>query len=378
MAANVDALITSLSGDIRASFVENRSLLSFGEFMRLVWAHPERHARSAAQYIRDAFDHFGSYEIPTPSGPVRRFKLFDGLEDSTHYLIGQETAQNAVYRLLGNFTRQGSINRLVLLHGPNGSAKSSFIGCIARALELYSETDEGALYRFNWIFPTEKISRGDIGFGGQPSDSTLPTYAHLEELEVSARIVDEMRDSPLLLIPADKRRTMLADALGAADLEEPFSLSAYVNRGDLSAKNKRLFETLLAANHGDFTEVVKHVQVERFYVSRRYRVGLATVGPEMRVDAGLRQITADRTLSALPGSLQSLTLYEPHGDLVDGNRGLVEYNDLLKRPMELNRYLLETSESGTVPLENQSLYLDTLLIGTVNEAYLDALKGQPD
>ncbi|MCA9565324.1 MAG: serine protein kinase PrkA, partial [Myxococcales bacterium] len=86
----------------------------------------------------------------------------------------------------------------------------------------------------------------------------------------------------------------------------------------------------------------------------------------------------DRSLGALPGSLHTLNLFEPYGDLVDGNRGLVEFNDLLKRPMDLNRYLLSTSETGTVPMDNVTLYIDTFLIGTVNEAYLDAFKGQPD
>ena len=35
------------------------------------------------------------------------------------------------------------MTRLVLFHGPNGSAKSSFIRCLARGLEDFSERDEG-------------------------------------------------------------------------------------------------------------------------------------------------------------------------------------------------------------------------------------------
>lgn len=371
----VDRLVSSLSEDIRQSFQKKRRILSFGEFVQLLCERPELYARSSAQYILDAFDHFGSYMTHSPKGETRRYKLFDGLGGSEHYLIGQEDAQNAVYRILTNFIRQGRVNRLVLLHGPNGSAKSSLIGCIARAMELYSETDDGALYKFNWIFPTEKISRGAIGFGGRTGSETssLPTYAFLEDLEVTARLTDAMRDSPLLLVPKRDRRALLEKHAKTGR-----SLGDYVLEGDLSTNNKIIFETLLAAYHGDYAEVLKHVQVERFFVSRRYRVGLATVGPEMRVDAGLRQLTMDRTLSALPGGLQGVTLYEPTGDLVDGNRGMIEFNDLLKRPMELNRYLLATSETGTVPLDSTTLYLDSFLIGTVNEAYLDALKGQPD
>ena len=378
----VDKLISSLSDDIRSDFSKNKRIVSFAEYIDLFFEEPTRHARNAAQYIRDCFDYFSSYQVATPVGEVRRFKLFDGLEVGSPYLIGQEHAQNAVYRVLTNFIREGRINRLVILHGPNGSAKSSLVACIARALEVYSRTDEGALYRFNWIFPTEKLQTSSIGFGGKSADtSSLPSFAYLEDMEVNSRIRDEMRDPPLLLLPKEERAALFEKAgLNAArnDGSTDFTVSDLFLTGNLSNKNNAIFDALLTAYHGDFTEVVKHTQVERFYLSSRYRVGLATVGPQMRVDASLRQITADASLSALPACLQSVALYEPLGDLVDGNRGMVEFNDLLKRPMDLNRYLLSTSETGTVPVENCTLHLDTFLIGTVNETYLEALKGQPD
>ena len=378
--ADVVNLLHSLSGDIRTSFEGHRRILSFAQYMELFFAEPQRFARSSAQYLRDCFDHFGSYTVRTPQGDMRRFTLFDGLAPGSPYLVGQEHAQNAIYRLLSSFIREGRVNRLVLLHGPNGSAKSSLIACLSDALERYSHTDGGALYRFNWIFPGDKLKAASIGFGGgSTATSSLPTFAHLADEEVNARLADEMRDIPLLLIPVDERAALLEKAgLTKAGDGSGYSLSEYIGRGDLSAKNKAVFEALLSAYHGDFAEVVKHVQVERFFISRRYRVGVATVGPEMRVDASLRQITSDRSLASLPAALLTVPLYEPFGDLVDGNRGLVEYNDLLKRPMELNRYLLSTSESGTVPLDTCTLHLDTFLVGTVNEAYLDALKGQPD
>ena len=35
-----------------------------------------------------------------------------------------------------------------------------FVACLQRALEHYSTLDEGALYRFNWIFPSQQICQG--------------------------------------------------------------------------------------------------------------------------------------------------------------------------------------------------------------------------
>ena len=180
--------LVSLGAEIRDAYAKNKRVMAFDEYFALVVAHPERYARSAAQYLKDVFDHFGADEVHHPRGNVTRWKLFDcPWDDGRDHLIGQEDAQARVYRALRNFTREGRTNKLLLLHGPNGSAKSTLVACLARALEYYSTLDEGALYRFNWIFPSQKIGKSGIGFGGMgydgaPGGSVLP----LELVEVIA------------------------------------------------------------------------------------------------------------------------------------------------------------------------------------------------
>ncbi len=120
------------------------------------------------------------------------------------------------------------------------------------------------------------------------------------------------------------------------------------------------------------------MQVERFFVSRRYRQAAATVEPQLAVDARSRQLTMDRSLASLPPALQSLTLYEYQGELVDGNRGVIDFADLLKRPLESYKYLLGTVEQGRVSLDVASLELDTVFIGSSNEGYLAAFKEIPE
>src|SRR5437868_6265134 len=70
-------------------------------------------------------------------------------------------------RILCNFGREGRPNKLILLHGPNGSSKSTIALCLMRALEHYSTLDAGALYRFHWVFPSAKTIKSKIGFGGE-------------------------------------------------------------------------------------------------------------------------------------------------------------------------------------------------------------------
>ncbi|HVZ87835.1 MAG TPA: serine protein kinase PrkA [Polyangia bacterium] len=373
------AWLTQATTEMRDNFARNRRVMSFAEYVTLFGADPIRQLRSAAQYVRDVFDYFGTEPVRTPRGPMTHWKLFDTPWDhGKDALVGQEEVQAAVYRLVANFAREGRTNRLILLHGPNGSAKSTFVGCLQRAMEHYSTLEEGALYKFNWIFPSQKLTKGGIGFGGGiEAGGGQDTFAYLEDELVESKISDEMRDHPLLLLPRSRRRDLITERLSSLD-RTGVRVADSLLRGDLSHRNRQIFEALLASYHGDLSKVLRHVQVERFFVSRRYRQAAATVEPQLAVDARSRQLTMDRSLASLPPALQSLTLYEYQGELVDGNRGVIDFADLLKRPIESYKYLLGTVEQGRVSLDVASLELDTVFIGSSNEGYLAAFKEIPE
>jgi serine protein kinase len=371
--------LQSLGHEIREAYAKNKRVMSFDEYFALFAAQPERQARSAAQYIKDVFDHFGTEEVRHPRGVITRWKLFDCPWDGGRdRLIGQEDAHARIYRTLTNFTREGRVNKLILLHGPNGSAKSTMVSCIARALEFYSTLDEGALYRFNWIFPSREVATGGIGFGGAGSydGASRDTFAYLTDEQIAAKLPDELRDHPLFLIPARRRREMLRERVARGG--RAHVLSDYLLHGELGHKNRQIYEALLAKYRGDFLKVLRHVQVERFYVQRRYREAVVTVEPQLAVDARARQVSMDRSVSALPAVLHSLSLFEYGGDLVDANRGLIEYADLLKRPLEAYKYLLGTVENSRVPLENAILHLDEVFIASSNESHLAVFKEIPE
>jgi predicted Ser/Thr protein kinase len=178
----------------------------------------------------------------------------------------------------------------------------------------------------------------------------------------------------VLLIPPKRRAQLLDERLRG----KRFVLSDYIRYGDLGHKNKQIFETLLVAYKGDYLKVLRHVQVERFFISRRYRQAAVTVEPQLAVDAQARQLTMDRSLGALPTALQSIALYEYSGELVDGNRGMIEYSDLLKRPLEAYKYLLGTVEHAEVGVQNTILSLDEFFIGSSNESHLAVFKEVPE
>jgi predicted Ser/Thr protein kinase len=298
-------------------------------------------------------------------------------------VAGQEEVQAALYRALGTFVRSGRVNKLILLHGPNGSAKSSIVSALVRGMEAYSRTREGALYRFHWVFPSErKLKGGGLGFGPKASAGEVASFAHLDGEALDARLSCPMKDHPLLLVPKAERRRLLEEhcrpTAREGARETDFVLSDYLLDGEPCHTCRQVHDALLGAYQGDWLKVLRHVQVERFYVAARYQQAAVTVEPQLSVDAGYRQVTADRSVSQLPPALHSLSLFEPSGPLVSANRGVIEYSDLLKRNPEAFKYLLGTSETGRVSLDHFVLQLDAVLIASANEKQLAAFKETPE
>lgn len=382
----IPARLKDIAAKAQREFREEQRILSFQEYLELVAKDPIRHCRDAARYLRDTFDHFGRETRKVPWGEVTRFRLFDlawpdGTTGQRNVLVGQERVQEEFYRALSNFVREGRSNRLPLLHGPNGSAKSTVAACIMAALEYYSTLDEGALYRFHWVFPAKRTVKGSIGFSERLGSSSRGSsgdgsYAHLADEEVDARLFVEIRDHPLFLIPERQRRELLEQIFIDAKAEWP--PCEWVLRGRLSHKNALVFDALLSSYDGSLEEVLRHVQVERYFISKRYRCGAVTVGPQLSVDAGERQLTADRNLSSLPPMLQSVTLFEAFGELIEASGGILEFSDLLKRPLDAFKYLQITVETGEVPLRSQTFQTNCVMMGNANEAQLAAFREHPE
>src|SRR5688500_20103665 len=124
-----------------------------------------------------------------------------------------------------------------------------------------SPLEEGPLYRVNWVVPAAKISKSGIGFGGSggayAGGGKEDSYAYLPDEVVDARLHDELRDHPLLLIPVTERAALIDRMLA----EQPapnsdFQLGDYLRHGHLSHKNRAIFESLLASYQGDYLRVL--------------------------------------------------------------------------------------------------------------------------
>ena len=148
--------VNAIAEQVEQRFRAGRRVLSFAEFLELFDAEPVRYSRDASRYLRDVFDHYGTTTVVHPWGEFTRFKLFDlpwepaagerarasrRARASTALPRARSSARSRCRRRSTarspTSSREGRPNRLVLLHGPNGSAKSTIAPCMmagARAL----------------------------------------------------------------------------------------------------------------------------------------------------------------------------------------------------------------------------------------------------
>lgn len=344
---------------------------SFDEYMETFESNPSRELRTTSMYLKDMFDHYGIDEDGS-------FRLFKKSHPNSPPLAGQTRAQKRIYQNLVNFNEEGFNNKFILLVGPNGSSKTSLIKKIMMTAEEYSHHDDGALYSFSWIFPIDSYVKGSLGLSSKTVQKHASSYAHLEDTEISAIMTSELKDHPILLIPIKTRQKMINDLLK----DEPEKLESiqlsYLYNGDLSKRNRLIFDALLKNYKGSYEQVLKHIRVERFHVDKRYSNAATTIEPQMHVDARLQQITMDKRLASLPPSLQSLNLFSMNGEVVLANRGILEFSDLLKRPLDTFKYLLMTMETKTINLQGVLTELDIFFIGSSNEVHFNAFKQHPD
>ena len=212
---------------VRERFDSSERGLTFAEFLERFGQEPRRYLRTAAQYVVEVFEHYGTRESARIGQAATRHRLFD-LEEgkgASAGLVGHERVQAAILAHLRSFARRGKSDKMLLLHGPNGSGKTTLIENIISSMEHFSRTPEGVLLTFSWIFTDREGKLDGIGFatGGGPrpqSVEELDSFAHLDARHVSARFGCELRDSPLFLVPREDRAELIKAALAAtADSE---------------------------------------------------------------------------------------------------------------------------------------------------------------
>jgi len=153
--------------------------------------------------------------------------------------------------------RYGTERRVLLLHGPVGSSKSTIVRLLKKGLEAYSRTEEGALYTFGWHTETESFA--------------CP-----------------MHEDPLRLIPEESRAQVLGELNAGLGEEEWINVA-----GDLCPACRFMYRTLMTQYDGDWGKVMEHVRVKRLILSEKDRVGVGTFQPKDEKNQDSTELTGD-------------------------------------------------------------------------------------
>ncbi len=313
---------------------------TFFEYLDMVVANP-RLARNAFQRVYDMILHFGTTRYTTLKQEFVHYTFFDDPIDK---------GQDAIYGLDGALMRlveffksaaqgYGTDRRILLLHGPVGSSKSTIARLLKKGLEYYSKLDEGALYTFSWKLPNEN---------GQVEVYPCP-----------------MHEEPLKLIPKEARRDILTQI--NADLPEDRQIRV---DGHLDPFCRRTFEDLLVKYEGDWRKVLEHVVVRRMVLSEKDRVGIGTFQPKDEKNQDSTELTGDINYRKIAqyGSDSDPRAFNFDGELNIANRGLCEFIEVLKLDVAFLYDLLGASQEHTIkPKKFAQTDIDEVILGHTNE-----------
>lgn len=122
------------------------------DYLRLIKDNPKV-TRNAFQRMYDMIVERGTEDYIEFKKPITRYKFFnDPDNDGRDAVFGADVPLMKLVNVLRSAALgYGTEKRVILLHGPVGSAKSTICRLLKKGLEAYSKTDSGAIYTFEWV-----------------------------------------------------------------------------------------------------------------------------------------------------------------------------------------------------------------------------------
>ncbi|WP_058303271.1 PrkA family serine protein kinase [Gorillibacterium timonense] len=201
--------------------------------------------------------------------------------------------------------------RILLLMGPVSGGKSTLVTMLKRGLERFSRTEEGAVYAIQ----------------GCP-----------------------MHEDPLHLIPLELR----------PDIEKELGVRI---EGTLCPYCQLRLKT-------EFADKIEAVPVERVLISETSRIGIGTFSPSDPKSQDIADLTGSIDFSTITdyGSESDPRAYRFDGELNKANRGMMEFQEMLKCDEKFLWNLLSLTQEGNFKAGRFALIsADELIVAHTNE-----------
>ncbi len=318
---------------------------SFEDYLDIVRQNPKV-VRTAFQRLFDMVLSYGREEYIDAKKKLVRYPFF---RDEQH------GGRDAIYGLdiplmkLVNVIRSaahgyGTERRVILLHGPVGSSKSTIARLLKKGMEEYSRSPEGAIYTYTWHLT------GDAVTDPSKEEEIFPC---------------PMNEEPLKLIPEEWRPKVLAE-LGIVGENYPITID-----GDVCPACRYIARKLMEHYKGNFAKVMEHVVVKRLMLSEQDRIGIGTFQPKDEKNQDSTELTGDINYRKIAeyGSDSDPRAFNFDGEFNIANRGLIEFIEILKLDVAFLYDLLgATQEHKIKPKKFAQTDIDEVILGHTNEA----------
>jgi serine protein kinase len=312
---------------------------TFEDYLDLVRQKPEV-TRNAFERVYDMIIAGGTSIYEEMRGEKRmHYRFFDDPDnDGRDAVFGLDESLEAFVNALKSAAKgYGIEKRVLLMHGPVGSSKSTIARLLKRGIERYSATDGGALYTLGWT-------------------GTEPDEVHW----------CPMHEEPLHLIPERFRDDVTAN-LNAERAEGEYRARIF---GDLCPFCRFMYTERLKKYTGDWTQVIQDVRVRRIVLSEQDRVGVGTFQPKDEKNQDSTELTGDINYRKIAefGSDSDPRAFNFDGEFNVANRGIIEFIEVLKLDVAFLYDLLGASQEHKVkPKKFAQTDIDEVIVGHTNE-----------
>ena len=318
---------------------------SFEDYLQIARQNP-RVTRSAFQRVYDMILAHGTREYYEYKKKIIHYNYFD---DKSHggvdAVFGLDIPLMKMVNVFKSAAkRYGTERRVLLLHGPVGSSKSTIVRLLKKGLEDYSRTPEGAVYTFSWIMDEENTRK---------------------KQDQAVEIPCPMHEEPLHLIPLDLRSEILAKLSEGKPESERISVE-----GDLCPACRQQYKELNLRFGGDWTRIISHVKVRRLILSEKDRIGVGTFQPKDEKNQDSTELTGDINYRKIAeyGADSDPRAFNFDGEFNIANRGLIEFVEVLKLDVAFLYDLLGASQEHKIkPKKFAQCDIDEVIIGHTNE-----------
>jgi len=318
---------------------------SFEEYLNIVREKPSV-TRNAYQRLYDMVISYGTEEYIDNKKKLVRYNFFkDEQNGGANAIFGLDIPlMRLVHVLKAASEGYGPEKRVILLHGPVGSSKSTIARLLKQGCEQYSRTLDGALYSFDWV------NMKDTGLAGADTD----------------RFPSPMNEEPLRLIPQEWRQKVIEE-LGLNSEQHKIKVE-----GDLDPASRFILKHLMTHYGGDWAKLIeKHIRVRRLILSEKDRVGIGTFQPKDEKNQDSTELTGDINYRKIAeyGSDSDPRAFNFDGEFNIANRGIVEFVEMLKLDVAFLYDLLGASQEHRIkPKKFAQTDIDEVILGHTNEA----------